>query len=177
MLTNPCNNALTNCGRGVWRHVVWGVTLQFLFGLLILRWVGGKQGFRSPSRFRGVKLFDLQVACWQSSFWLPGQESLNLPWLHRCRQQLRLWLPCRSGLAFDIPPKTFNFSPKLFSFPKKSNFYVFLRNQSGLGQWMEQHWKWLTSSTATSTLSSCLRLSLIELASVNDTKLMLGDTK
>ena len=26
-------------GRVVWRHVVWGVTLQFIFGLLILRWV------------------------------------------------------------------------------------------------------------------------------------------
>ena len=26
-------------GRVVWRHVVWGVTLQFVFGLLILRWV------------------------------------------------------------------------------------------------------------------------------------------
>merc|ERR1711971_565277 len=32
-------------GRVVWRHVVWGVTLQFLFGLLILRWPVGKAAF------------------------------------------------------------------------------------------------------------------------------------
>ena len=29
----------------VWRHVVWGLSLQFLFGLLILRWKFGKMFF------------------------------------------------------------------------------------------------------------------------------------
>lgn len=31
--------------RIVWRHVIWGITLQFIFGLLILRWVPGRNFF------------------------------------------------------------------------------------------------------------------------------------
>ena len=26
----------------VWRHVVWGISLQFIFGLLVLRWPTGQ---------------------------------------------------------------------------------------------------------------------------------------
>jgi len=33
-------------GRVVWRHVVWGLALQFVFGLLILRWPVGQATFR-----------------------------------------------------------------------------------------------------------------------------------
>ena len=69
---NPCNNALTNsCNnalRVVWRHVVWGVTLQFLFGLLILRWVGSKVlGFQ-------VKLFDLRWPVGKAAFGCLGKK-------------------------------------------------------------------------------------------------------
>ena len=31
--------------RIVWRHVIWGITLQFIFGLLILRWPPGRNFF------------------------------------------------------------------------------------------------------------------------------------
>ena len=31
--------------RVVWRHVIWGLSLQFLFGLLILRWDYGRMFF------------------------------------------------------------------------------------------------------------------------------------
>ena len=35
----------TNRKQIVWRHVVWGLSLQFIFGLLILRWNYGKMFF------------------------------------------------------------------------------------------------------------------------------------
>lgn len=63
-------------GRVVWRHVVWGVTLQFIFGLLILRWVA------ELGLFFSWKNSGAQVAGWKGSFWLPWEESLNLPRLH-----------------------------------------------------------------------------------------------
>ena len=36
---------LFNQFRVVWRHVAWGLALQFLFGLVILRWDVGKAVF------------------------------------------------------------------------------------------------------------------------------------
>jgi len=32
-------------GRIKWRHVIWGVGLQFIFGIIILRWSVGREIF------------------------------------------------------------------------------------------------------------------------------------
>ena len=35
----------TSRKRVVWRHIIWGLSLQFIFGLLILRWEYGREFF------------------------------------------------------------------------------------------------------------------------------------
>ena len=40
------NQSLTNSTFFRWRSVVWGLTLQFIFGLIILRWKVGRQVFQ-----------------------------------------------------------------------------------------------------------------------------------
>lgn len=136
--------------RVVWRHVVWGLALQFVFGLLILRWEVGKATFGCLGRKVSTFLDYTDVGSGFVFGYLVDQKPI------------RTWAV--NGTALEVAEQFngnfhFVFFFKVLSIIYFFNFFISMLFYLGAMQWLVVKLGWLLQVSIGTTAAESMNAS------------------